>query len=240
MAGRGGGRPRRRSSGRCSLGMAKARYYLLTGEMITGEEAERLGMVSKAVPRDQVLDEALRVADLLAVEARSRLSGADPEAEPEQLAARRQADLRPIRRLRDAHLPPDRTSWRATRRCARSGRPASPPPSNRLTRIRAISTTRRSDHVPELLRYERLYHVARVHLGDVHGAGDGEGLEAALGQPPVPLVDLGGVALPRVLRVGRAVAAVEAGGELRPAKLEPDPTAPGGSPRGRALARYVP
>jgi Enoyl-CoA hydratase/isomerase len=32
-------------------GMAKARYYLLTGEMITGEEAERLGLVSKAVPR---------------------------------------------------------------------------------------------------------------------------------------------------------------------------------------------
>jgi enoyl-CoA hydratase len=47
-------------------GMAKARYYLLTGEMITGEEAERLGMVSKALPRDQVLDEALRVADVLA------------------------------------------------------------------------------------------------------------------------------------------------------------------------------
>jgi enoyl-CoA hydratase len=47
-------------------GMAKARYYLLTGEMITGEEAERLGLVSKAVPRDQVLDEALRVANGLA------------------------------------------------------------------------------------------------------------------------------------------------------------------------------
>ncbi|HYX58786.1 MAG TPA: enoyl-CoA hydratase/isomerase family protein [Streptosporangiaceae bacterium] len=47
-------------------GMAKARYYLMTGEMITGEEAERMGMVSKALPRDQVLDEALRVADELA------------------------------------------------------------------------------------------------------------------------------------------------------------------------------
>jgi enoyl-CoA hydratase len=47
-------------------GMAKARYYLLTGEMITGAEAERIGLVSKAVPRDQVLDEALRVADSLA------------------------------------------------------------------------------------------------------------------------------------------------------------------------------
>src|SRR6201999_3142567 len=47
-------------------GMAKARYHLLTGEMITGAEAERIGMVAKALPRDQVLDEALRVADLLA------------------------------------------------------------------------------------------------------------------------------------------------------------------------------
>jgi enoyl-CoA hydratase len=47
-------------------GMAKARYYLLTGEMLTGEEAERLGMVSKALPREQVLDEALRVAGTLA------------------------------------------------------------------------------------------------------------------------------------------------------------------------------
>jgi NAD(P)-dependent dehydrogenase (short-subunit alcohol dehydrogenase family) len=47
-------------------GMATARYYLLTGEMITGEETERLGMVSRAVPREEVLDEALRAADSLA------------------------------------------------------------------------------------------------------------------------------------------------------------------------------
>jgi enoyl-CoA hydratase len=47
-------------------GMAKARYYLLTGEMLTGAEAERLGMVAKALPRDQVLDESLRVAQVLA------------------------------------------------------------------------------------------------------------------------------------------------------------------------------
>lgn len=47
-------------------GMAKARYYLLTGEMLTGAEAERIGMVSKALPREQVLDESLRVAQGLA------------------------------------------------------------------------------------------------------------------------------------------------------------------------------
>ncbi|MHA6630057.1 enoyl-CoA hydratase/isomerase family protein [Pseudonocardia sichuanensis] len=47
-------------------GMAKARYYLLTGEMLTGAEAERLGMVAKALPREQVLEESLRVAQVLA------------------------------------------------------------------------------------------------------------------------------------------------------------------------------
>lgn len=47
-------------------GMAKARYYLLTGEMLTGAEAERLGMVSKAVPRAEVLDQAMAVATTLA------------------------------------------------------------------------------------------------------------------------------------------------------------------------------
>ncbi len=47
-------------------GMAKARYYLLTGEMVTGVEAERIGMVTKALPRDKVLPEALAIADTLA------------------------------------------------------------------------------------------------------------------------------------------------------------------------------
>jgi enoyl-CoA hydratase len=47
-------------------GMAKARYHLLTGEMITGADAERAGLVARSVPRDQVLDEALRVANTLA------------------------------------------------------------------------------------------------------------------------------------------------------------------------------
>jgi enoyl-CoA hydratase len=47
-------------------GMAKARYYLLTGEMVDGAEAERIGLVSKALPREEVLPEALRVASTLA------------------------------------------------------------------------------------------------------------------------------------------------------------------------------
>jgi enoyl-CoA hydratase/carnithine racemase len=47
-------------------GMAKARYHLLTGEMVDGVEAERIGLVSKVLPREQVLGEALRVAGTLA------------------------------------------------------------------------------------------------------------------------------------------------------------------------------
>lgn len=55
------------------IGMAKARYYLLTGEMLSGAEAERIGLVAKALPREQVLDEALRIADGLAVGAQQAI-----------------------------------------------------------------------------------------------------------------------------------------------------------------------
>ena len=47
-------------------GLARAKYYLLTGEMVTGEEAERIGLVSKALPREEVLPEAMAIADRLA------------------------------------------------------------------------------------------------------------------------------------------------------------------------------
>ena len=47
-------------------GLAKSKYYLLTGEMVDGTEAERIGLVSKVLPTEQVLDEALRVAAHLA------------------------------------------------------------------------------------------------------------------------------------------------------------------------------
>jgi enoyl-CoA hydratase len=47
-------------------GMAKAKYYLLTCDFVDGREAERIGLVSKALPREQVLPEAMRVARQLA------------------------------------------------------------------------------------------------------------------------------------------------------------------------------
>ncbi len=46
-------------------GMAKAKYYLLTGDRMDGRTADQLGLVSKAVPREKVLTEALGVADRL-------------------------------------------------------------------------------------------------------------------------------------------------------------------------------
>lgn len=47
-------------------GMAKAKYYLLTCEPLTGEEAERIGLVSLCVEEDEVQDRALAVAESLA------------------------------------------------------------------------------------------------------------------------------------------------------------------------------
>jgi enoyl-CoA hydratase len=47
-------------------GMAKAKYYLLTADFIDGVEAERIGLVSRCVPRDEVLGTALEIAERLA------------------------------------------------------------------------------------------------------------------------------------------------------------------------------
>jgi len=54
-------------------GMAKAKYYLLTSEFIDGREAERIGLVSKAVPRERVLEETLAIAGRLAAGPQSAL-----------------------------------------------------------------------------------------------------------------------------------------------------------------------
>jgi enoyl-CoA hydratase len=48
------------------VGMAKAKYYLLTCDTISGEEAERIGLVSKCVDDGEVLSSASGIADDLA------------------------------------------------------------------------------------------------------------------------------------------------------------------------------
>jgi Enoyl-CoA hydratase/carnithine racemase len=46
-------------------GMAKAKYYLLTADTFTGEEAERINLISLAVPDEEVENRALAVAKQL-------------------------------------------------------------------------------------------------------------------------------------------------------------------------------
>jgi enoyl-CoA hydratase len=53
-------------------GMAKSKLYLLTSEPLSGREAERIGLVSLAVPDDEVLTVARRYA--------TRLAGLPPHA----------------------------------------------------------------------------------------------------------------------------------------------------------------
>ncbi len=43
-------------------GMAKAKYYLLLCEPLSGEEAERIGLVSMCVEEDELFDKALEIA----------------------------------------------------------------------------------------------------------------------------------------------------------------------------------
>jgi enoyl-CoA hydratase len=54
-------------------GMAKAKYYLLTCDTLTGEEADRIGLVSICVDDDQVQDRAMAVAVQLAGGAQSAI-----------------------------------------------------------------------------------------------------------------------------------------------------------------------
>lgn len=55
------------------VGMAKAKYYLLTCEPLCGEEAERIGLVSTCVDDDDVLATATRLADGLACGAQTAI-----------------------------------------------------------------------------------------------------------------------------------------------------------------------
>jgi enoyl-CoA hydratase len=54
-------------------GMAKAKYYLLTCDSLTGEEAERAGLVSLCVDAEEVHEKALEIATRLASGAQSAI-----------------------------------------------------------------------------------------------------------------------------------------------------------------------
>ncbi len=48
------------------MGVNKAKYFLMTGDRLPAEEAERLGLVSFLVEDDQLMKQALEIADRLA------------------------------------------------------------------------------------------------------------------------------------------------------------------------------
>lgn len=48
------------------IGYAKAKYYLMTGDLITATEAERIGLITKVVPEDELDAEVYGLADRLA------------------------------------------------------------------------------------------------------------------------------------------------------------------------------
>lgn len=55
------------------VGMAKAKYYLLTCDMLDAKEAERIGLVSLCVPPDQLMPKAMEVAKKLSTGAQSAI-----------------------------------------------------------------------------------------------------------------------------------------------------------------------
>ncbi len=54
-------------------GLARSKYYLLLCEQLTGEEAERIGLVSRCVDDDDLHDTALEIAERLAQGSQSAL-----------------------------------------------------------------------------------------------------------------------------------------------------------------------
>ncbi len=54
-------------------GMAKAKYYLMLCESVSGEEAERIGLVSLAVDEDELVARAFEVANRLAAGSQSAI-----------------------------------------------------------------------------------------------------------------------------------------------------------------------
>ena len=105
-------------------GMAKAKYYLLTCETLTGEEAERIGLVSMCVDDDQVLDTARDVAAHARDRARRARSAGRSGRSTTGTGRWAPASTRRWRWSSTASEGPTRS--RGSRPCATSATPTSP------------------------------------------------------------------------------------------------------------------
>ena len=89
-------------------GMAKAKYYLLTCDALSGEEAERIGLVSLCVDDDQVQDRALAIATQLADGAQQAIRLDQAHAQRTGTAHRRRRSTRASRTSSSASADPMR------------------------------------------------------------------------------------------------------------------------------------
>lgn len=53
-----------------AIGKSKAMHMVLTGDMMTAEDAERAGLVAKIFPADQLVSEAVKIAEKIASKGR--------------------------------------------------------------------------------------------------------------------------------------------------------------------------
>lgn len=56
------------------VGLAKAKEMLFTGDNVNAEEAYRIGLVNKVVPRDKLMEEAMKLARKLAAKPKASLA----------------------------------------------------------------------------------------------------------------------------------------------------------------------
>ena len=109
-------------------GMAKAKYHLLTCRPLTGEEAERIGLVSLCVDDDQVLDDGARGRRRAGRRARRARSAGPSTRSTTGTGCSARCSTRRWRTSSTASAGP--TPRRDSRRTARSGRRASRGPTS--------------------------------------------------------------------------------------------------------------